>query len=294
MAARPRATAAPPLLRLCVPPVELSAKYPDLYHHVENALVDLAIATTCVRRAHRLGEGDHVQYVHHYTGEKTFKDLFPAKPDKSYKSPKLLLSPTEVLNDPNEGVFFFQVLVEREVFFDNLGDALLLHRTTRRADSGLGASDPLVFVASLCIDRDNLNLWRFYGSAKGVSFGVHRSQFDLETDEGVSDDYKGRDKLYSVKYGDEAVGAALDHLMPALTLISEMYTARLYRPFKTAIIKSVSDVLGTVAFLFKTPSYEVEQECRLLRIQSIGDVRRAGRYLTIGDVGIQPIKNLHW
>ncbi|HEX7929776.1 MAG TPA: DUF2971 domain-containing protein, partial [Sphingomicrobium sp.] len=198
-----------------------------------------------------------------------------------FLEPKLLLTPTELLNDPNEGVHFFEILKTSEDGLEVLVKDLDEHRRGMRATLGLRGSDPLVFVASLCMEHDNLNLWRFYGGARGVSFGVHRSQFDLTTEEGLSDGY-ARDKLYRVKYGKDAVESALSHLTPSLAVLAKIYKARVtYRPH---ITKSVSGLLETVAYLFKHASYEAEKECRLLRIQSIGDVRAGPHAMAINSL----------
>lgn len=250
-----------------------------------DALVDLAIATTAVRRAHRLHKSAmQAEHVFHYTSQDTFYTLFPEAKDKpaQYRSPRLLLSPTELLNDPNEGVHFFEILGRYGETMHGLLDGLIYHRQNRRVDLGLSASDPLVFVASLCMEQDNLNLWRFYGGAKGVSFGVHRTRFDFDTEEGLSDDDNSRDKLYVVKYGDDEVEKALNHVMPALASLAKVYRQRV--TFQPHIIRSVTGLLGTIAYLFKTTSYEAERECRLLRIQSIGDVRSGKRAKTIGGI----------
>jgi hypothetical protein len=269
----------------------------------------LAIATIAIRRAHRVRESDALKfgYVYHYTSQKTFDDLFPAdpKPDAeksskkaakpSKKAPKLrrklILSPTELLNDPNEGAHFFENLrgiPEIKMFkslqglgdIPKLVDGALEYRRKMRINSGLTASDPLVFTASLCIEQDNLNLWRFYGSAKGVSFGIHYLKFDY-SEEGIDDDYR-TEKLYHVKYGVAAVHGALRHMLPALRRIAEFYVRDDCQPLRGHMEKAVSSLLGTVAYLFKTESYSAEKECRLLRIQSVSDVRKSKHCRNIG------------
>ena len=302
----------PPLLRLCEPDIEpdIRKRKRHVWREVREKLLDLAISTTAVRRAHRISDRDCFKYVFHYTKKATFDTLFPvggwpapaaaipapvkatkaakssasSAPDDS-KRPFLILSPTELLNDPNEGAYFFDTLREKvDANVRDLAVGLLQHRLLARADIGLDAKDPLVFVASLCSESDDLNLWRFYGEAQGICFGIHRSQFDLESEEGISDDClkPGRDKLYRVKYGDKAVDAAIKLLSPPLTDIAGLYNE--YADFRNTIVKSVSGLLATVAYLFKTTSYESEREYRMLRIQSISDVRDAGRWMSIGGV----------
>ncbi len=220
-------------------------------------------------------------HVFHYTSIDTFDILFPLV---ETTPPKLLLSPTELLNDPNEGAHFFDVLKRQDELPEVLLNSLAGHRQNMRAESGLSESDPLVFVASLCLEDDNLNLWRFYGNAKGVSFGVHKSQFEFDAEEGLSDHYNGQDKLYRVTYGKLAVEDALKHLMPAMAKLAELYKRReLQENLQRHIIKAMSGLLNTVAYLFKTTSYAAECECRLLRVQSIGDVRN-GQCKTIGGI----------
>ena len=253
------------------------------WRDVEGALIDLAVATTAVRRAHRLrSSGCQFEHVFHYTSRKTFFDIFPEATEVE-RPPRLLLSPTELLNDPNEGVHFFDTLANSsDLSSDQLIEGLMRHRLHMRADFGLSANDPLVFVASLCLEQDNLNLWRFYGGAQGVSFGVHQAQFDLTSEEGLSDDYRGPDKLYRVKYGDIEVRRALSHVMPALGELDGLYVKR--QAFQEHIIKSVNGLLSTIAYLFKNPSYESERECRLLRVQSVDDVRGGDSAQTIGGI----------
>ena len=226
--------------------------------------------------------------MYHYTAKSTFHTIFPKPPPphseklvrKVYAAPKLLLSPTELLNDPSEGLHFFKIL-RNDLKDLELIDGLNHHRLHTRAEFGLNATDPLVFVASLCMEEDNLNLWRFYSDgARGVCFGVHRSQFDLDTEEGLSDG-DHRDKIYRVKYGPLEVKRALNHLMPALINIDNIYKNLDFKKFQPHITKSVIGILNSVAYLFKTKSYAAEQECRLLRIQSIGEARASSAARTI-------------
>ena len=197
----------------------------------------------------------------------------------------MLLSPTELLNDPNEGTHFFDVLGKELHTGGGLVNAIIRHRLRTRVMRGLSASEPLVFIASLSMEADNLNLWRFYGGARGVSFGVHRSQFDVDSDEGLSDDDDSKDKLYRVKYGEEAVKNALTQVTPALTRLREIFDNKDNKNFQDQISNSATGLLATIAYLFKTKDYEAERECRLLRIRSINDVRSNTRKSkTIGGI----------
>lgn len=273
----PRADSLPPLLRLCRLPRDLRNEVlqggrstAKRAVEVGNALLDLAMATVAIRRAHRVGlkDAERHRYFHHYTRAETFDILFPkegAKADSKVHR-QLLLSPTESLNDPNEGGHFFKNLGRREGV-KPLVDRVLHYRKYR----GLTQDHQLVFTASLCIEEDNLNLWRFYGDAKGVSFGIFYRSFDVSSEEGIHEPNE-KERLYFIRYGDQAVLNAANHVLPALQHLSQLYLDPRYAQFHDHLIRAVTDVLTTVAYLFKIDAYSAERECRVLCVLSVADV----------------------
>lgn len=283
--AKPLRIEFPPLLRVCRLPEQYRSTLRRASRgnarracEIVNALLDLAIATVAIRRSCRVGS-DHAArfgYFYHYTGIKTFNALFPVEstgkvPAEAY--PRLILSPTEILNDPHEGEHFFENLEHCEDI-KPLVNGVIKHRRTLRFEHGFTQDQPLVFTASLCIEDDNLNLWRFYGDARGVSFGIHHAHFDVSSEEGIDDNHDSdKDKLYFVRYGNLAVSTAVNHILPALLRISTLYEDPAYAPYREHVHRAVANLLNTVAYLFKTDSYSAERECRLLRILSVADIR---------------------
>jgi len=273
----------PPLLRLCRPTQNLLEANGAVARRIEKALIDLAMGTIAVRRSHRVHFREDLEYAYHYTSAQTFAAIFPDPVPDPFERPRLLLSPTDLLNDPNEGAYFFSHLESGANELERLGPELQLHRQVTRVQEGLSATDPLVFVASLCLEQDNLNLWRFYGGAMGVSFGVHRSQFDLTSEEGLEEDYSRGDKLYRVKYGQTAIVNSLSHLRPAIFNLVALHQSQ-DPEFKAYIVRAMAGLLGSIAYLFKDESYEAEKECRLLRILSIKDMRATPDWKAIGGI----------
>lgn len=303
------APAEPPLFSLCKSPIAPEDDRNNLSKRISEALKTLAIVTIQIRRRQRLWElPNGEERVYHYTGPEILDAAFPAPSPGSavIPSPKILLSFTGALNDPEEGNFFYFQLRNLS---DKLGiDAkdlsftseLLELRANQASSVGFSRNDALVFTASLCMEGDSLNLWRFYGKeGRGFAFGIHRSQFDLKNDELASElsTTSDKDNLYKVAYGQEEASKCMDHLLPAFFGIieclnsDEFNTVDNRESYRRSIINSIIKILDTIAYLHKSNEYSAEGECRIIKILTINDLAKntASRLMISGNY--RPLSN---
>lgn len=201
--------------------------------------------------------------VTHYTTLSALKELV-------FNESKFRLSEGNFLNDPSEGREFFNFLnSEQQIFPIPLNSDLLT-----------GAKP---FIGSFVVDsdKDDLNMWRFYGKengieASGCSITVDKSELINDVIDSIDKDDEGYNSLrddidffymaYYDKEGDTFLTSeSVDRnkLLELLTELRDLLQSK-YNDFTEEEKKIVEEDLISIAFLFKNIIYKNEQEVRIL------------------------------
>lgn len=164
----------------------------------------------------------------------------------------------------------------------------------------ISSYDSDVYLASFSMNRDNFGLWSNYADKeKGCIIGFDQSFFDLVDHNGYSilDDEAEENALYRILYVDERklfqgaedlgiktskenerdkpeksdieiIRTCIPHILQKLSEIEEMLqdTGQGITPEAAGTVRAfIVDRLNEIRFLFKSVSYEYEEEVRMLR-----------------------------
>lgn len=196
-----------------------------------------------------------VNSIFHYSTEKSLKYL-PAYSDKIGGSP-FRMGNVAYLNDPEEGKVFGRIVGEKEDPADDF--------KYRNA-----------YLASFSLKSDSLPMWVQYADdAKGCCYEIdttpflYNREYELE-DHIINSSYGKKHKLnpvgytlYRVHYYDDKKE---DEITDTCKMLQEHIEA--LRPWrkKKKIDNLLNELLDSVRYLFKDPSYQAEEEIRIVKI----------------------------
>lgn len=219
---------------------------------------------------------DKTKLPYHYTKLNTLNHLLS---DQQDKVSKLRLWNTAYMNDAYEGRVFDKLLsqvkdINNEIiekYFDNL-------------DNSQMQTDSNVYITSFSTAQKSFQMWNIYGdNEKGVAIKFDEDFFDIKdksNDLIMDDDTDNEYALYKVQYLDiddmqnnilEKLNEIGNHMILIESRLRELCpegSSNEYNSFTSASTEVrlfITDRLNEVRFLFKSKSYEYENELRLIR-----------------------------
>jgi hypothetical protein len=232
----------------------------------------------------------------HYTSEKVALNVILHKPDPDkaqanehrLTTRKLRIGMAAYLNDPTEGKYVFDAMQKA-----NEPDIQHIQNRFERfyADAEPITTNELpeqIFSLSFSKNRDNLNLWRAYGTTNGQANGVGLfipnqtlSRFALDGLKSFQTEQSklGEDAddflLFEVKYGEEPVKAMWKKIKPAL---NELFKGIEALNVSSDDVRDQMDrcivlALSRLTYLYKHEAYAAEQEVRAIALRSLSDAK---------------------
>ncbi len=227
---------------------------------------------------HRVQSVD-VQSASHFTSARVVESMLPIDsktgiPEKGRNC--LRLYHASYMNDPEEGSYLAK-------FADNTLKSSI-KASSRPGEVSVDGRRFGVYLCSLTLSSDRLDLWRAYGAnGEGVALEVPLSAFELDTQglvlaatefadelESKDEEIKRRDsrpkKLLQVLYGEQEARSCWDSLTPSLRLIGEKIAA--LRVVDNVMADRASQIvlviLNDLYYLFKSDEYSSEREVRIV------------------------------
>jgi len=206
--------------------------------------------------------------ITHYTSLSVLKSLI-------LDCSKFRISEGNFMNDPSEGIEFFDFLYDNTSTFSKNG-------------SSIESFSPKPFIGSFVTEDkyDDLNMWRFYGKekgeeAKGCAITIRKQKFIDDIKESLSNEKNKKARLddesdinfYRVVYvihngntkfyiPNSDKSEELERLMKELNTKIEPYVK--IEPYKGNNRVFLEKYLNSIAFLFKNDAYKNEDEVRLV------------------------------
>jgi hypothetical protein len=248
-----------------------------------------------IERDHWYQADDESEGLTHYTSAKVALSVIVQKPDPNeaqaneYRltTRKLRIGMAAYLNDPTEGKYVFDA-IQKDNDFD-------IQHIQNRFERFYADAEPIttnelpeqIFSLSFSKNRDNLNLWRAYGTTNGQANGVGLfipnqtlRKFTLDglksiqtepSDQGEdADDFL----LFEVRYGEESVTEMWAKVKPALdALFKRIKALDANDEISDQMDRCIVLALSRLTYLYKHEAYAAEQEVRAIALRSLSDAK---------------------
>jgi hypothetical protein len=200
-------------------------------------------------------------FITHYTSLSVLKSLI-------LDSTKFRISEGSFMNDPSEGIVFFEFLEHK--LLNSCKDEHKLKKFSQKPFIGSFVKGDMY---------NDLNMWRFYGKekgeeAKGCAITLRRQEFIDDINLSLSDEVKEARidnetdiKFYHVAYLKDGESnfyiPSSEEKSCELTKLMEELKQFVF-DYKGIYKTSLEEYLNSIAFLFKSDSYKNENEVRLV------------------------------
>jgi TPR repeat protein len=238
---------------------------------------------------------DESEGLTHYTSAKVALNDILKKPDPDkaqanehrLTTRKLRIGMAAYLNDPTEGKYVFDAMQK-----DNDFDVQHIQNRFERfyADAEPITTNELpeqIFSLSFSKNRDNLNLWRAYGTTNGQANGVGLfipnqtlRKFVLDGLKSIQTEpfKQGEDAddflLFEVKYGEVLVKAMWEKIKPALDALFEKIGAlKASDDVRDQMDRCIVLALSRLIYLYKHDAYAAEQEVRAIALRPLAQAQ---------------------
>lgn len=222
---------------------------------------------------------------YHYTKLSTLKCLLA---DQEAQKPKLRLWNSIYMNDAYEGEVFDKLLLQG---IESGKENLLKAYTGAYITSPMQA-DSNVYITSFSTAADSFQMWSIYGDNElGAAIKFDENFFDIKDSyyDSIMDSEIGKYSLYKVNYidtdvfqKDKAKMEDFKNICTHICTVEERLSILQEHLDKSSLLslRSVAeeirafivDRLNEIRFLFKSPSYEYEQELRLIQCSHKPDI----------------------
>ena len=229
--------------------------------------------------------------------------------------PKFRMSNAAWMNDASEGAMF-KILCEnitqldeesdKPNTYDEVIEKYIDNSSDYKSIDEISSYDGDVYIASFSTNQDNFGLWSNYADKeKGCIIGFDQSFFDLvdENYYSILDDEVDENALYRILYVDEnkllrgekdsilksfigdnknqdmeTIKTCIPNILEKLEIIEEkLKNTEIITPEAAGVVREfIVGRLNEIRFLFKSVSYEYEEEMRLLRCSQNPEVDDSG------------------
>jgi TPR repeat protein len=271
----------------------------DLVKSCKAAFEELLIHIYGIESDHFYQGNDESEGLTHYTSAKVALSVILQKPDPDKAQAnedhpftrKLRIGMAAYLNDPTEGKYVFDA-VQKANDFD-------IQHIQNRFERFYADAEPIttnelpeqIFSLSFSKNRDNLNLWRAYGTTKGQANGVGLfvpkqtlRKFVLDGLKSIqAEPFKqGEDAddflLFEVKYGEVPVKEMWAKIQPALdALFKRIKALDASDEIRDQMDRCIVLALSRLTYLYKHDAYAAEQEVRAIALRPLAQAKMDAR-----------------
>ena len=279
----------------------------DLKSNLEHALSRLNEVFINIRSEHLLGEETALS---HFTGWKALESMLPVNAAGEATAYRNVLRQYHVdyMNDPKEGhrLLDFNKENEKATAASQILKALFEkeYQHYQRHCQNNHALLPSVFICSLTLDSDRLDLWRAYGNdgdgycltfdfdgsqqARSREVVLHRENQDVfyAADSADAKENPKQSKsanehapnitppvLYKIRYADEDIISTLEKLHEPLIALQKLRAKLESDELREELDACIASMLLELLYLYKDEQYANEHEVRAVRMLPLNDSR---------------------
>lgn len=279
----------------------------DLKSNLEHALSRLNEVFINIRSEHLLGEETALS---HFTGWKALESMLPVNAAGEATAYRNVLRQYHVdyMNDPKEGhrLLDFNKENEKATAASQILKALFEkeYQHYQRHCQNNHALLPSVFICSLTLDSDRLDLWRAYGNdgdgycltfdfdgsqqARSREVVLHRENQDVfyAADSADAKENPKQSKsanehapnitppvLYKIRYADEDIISTLEKLHEPLIALQKLRAELESDELREELDACIASMLLELLYLYKDEQYANEHEVRAVRMLPLNDSR---------------------
>lgn len=237
-------------------------------------LTDIWTATKEIREKKHEIEVVDTTPIAHYTTAEGLKKMLGTKTGKPKNHVRLYN--VGYMNDPHEGkrLTAFQ---KSDTTYKNPLTPFFKERKEDDDTTGPQWQNFSVFLGSFSLDKDGLNLWRFYGSdGAGFSIVTPLKSFSNSNEGSMAGAWADRPtspspvRLFKVLYHDADAEYALSQLTPSLNALNKKLTREKSDSVRNAIGTTAVTIVSELMYLYKHAGYESEKEVRAIQARSLG------------------------
>ncbi len=267
----------------------------NLINDCKAAFEELLIHVYDIERDHWYQGDVESEGLTHYTYAAVALNIILQKPDPDkaqanehrLATRKLRIGMAAYLNDPTEGKYVFDAMQKA-----NEPDIQHIQNRFERfyADVEPITTNELpeqIFSLSFSKNRDNLNLWRAYGTTNGQANGVGLfipnktlKKFALDGLKSIQTEPSelGEDTddflLFEVKYGEVLVKAMWKKIKPALNeLFKRIDALTASDEIRDQMDRCIVLALSRLTYLYKHDAYAAEQEVRAIALRPLAQAK---------------------
>ena len=267
----------------------------NLINDCKAAFEELLIHVYDIERDHWYQGDVESEGLTHYTYAAVALNIILQKPDPDkaqanehrLATRKLRIGMAAYLNDPTEGKYVFDA-VQKANEFD-------IQHIQNRFERFYADAEPIttnelpeqIFSLSFSKSRDNLNLWRAYGTTNGQANGVGLfipnqtlRKFTLDGLKSIQTEpsYQGEDAddflLFEVRYGEKPVKEMWAKIQPVLDALFEKIDAlKASDDVRDQMDRCIVLALSRLIYLYKHDAYAAEQEVRAIALRPLAQAQ---------------------